>query len=65
MTKPRLTILWQHSRYASYFVGGYDYDKAGNRIFELTGLIDQKKKRIKFENGIKEAKQKGWKKVVI
>lgn len=65
MRTATITILWRHKKYDGFFVGGYDYTKAGNRIFELTGLIDNKKKRIKFLEGIKQAEKQGWKKVKV
>lgn len=54
--------MWKHRRYASIFIGSYDYDKKGLRFFELTGMVGGKTKRLKFKS-VKDAKLKEWKKV--
>lgn len=49
---------WKNKKYAGLFIGSYERDKAGERIFVLTGG----KRRIVFESH-ESAKKNNWQKI--
>ena len=52
--------MWHHPKNnTGMFLGSYDYDKAGNRFFELIGVVNGKKVRFKFPS-YSQAKKEGW-----
>lgn len=52
--------MWQNKKSKAVYRGGYDYTKAGKRIFELVAVVG--KQRYKYSSPV-AARKDGWKKV--
>lgn len=50
--------MWQNKKSKALYKGGYDYTKAGKRIFELVAVVG--KQRHKFSSPT-AAQKAGWK----